>query len=82
LRRLVDATFADLVFFANSGAEIEIALAFRRHQPAALAALESDIGAGIGRHDGGCRVGSFHLSNSLYRLEIPASRGRRADAAK
>ena len=66
----------------DAGAEIEIALAFRRHQPAALAALESDVGAGVGRDDGGCRVGGVHLSNSLYRLEIPASRGRRADAAK
>ena len=61
----------------DAGAEIQIALAFLRHEPAALATLEDDIRAGIGRDDGRCRRDGVHLSNSLYRLEIPASRGRR-----
>ncbi len=62
----------------DAGAEIEIALPARRHEPAALAALESNIGPGVGGNDGGSRVGGVHLFNSLRGLEILASRGRRA----
>jgi hypothetical protein len=36
----------------NAGAEIEIALARGRNEPAALAALEGDVGPRVGRHDG------------------------------
>ncbi len=32
----------------NAAAEIEIALALRRNEPSAFAALEGEIGAGIG----------------------------------
>ena len=35
----------------DAGAEIEIALARRRRQPAAVAALESDVGSRVDRHD-------------------------------
>ena len=35
----------------DAGAEVEIALAGRRDEPAALAALEGDIGPRVGRHD-------------------------------
>ena len=33
----------------HAGREIEIALAIRRDEPSALASLEGDVGAGIGR---------------------------------
>ena len=35
----------------DAGAEVEIALAGRRDQPAALAALEGDVGPRVSRHD-------------------------------
>ncbi len=54
----------------DAGAEIEIAFPARRHEPAALAALESNIGPGVGGNDGGSRVGGVHLFNSLRGLEI------------
>ena len=44
----------------DAGAEIEIALAVRRNEPAALASLESDLGPGVGRNHGGSRVGEVH----------------------
>jgi hypothetical protein len=66
----------------DAGAEVEIALARRRDQPASFPALESNIGASVGWDDGGWGVGRIHLSNSLYRLEILASRGWRLSAAK
>ncbi len=37
----------------DAGAEVEIALAGRRRQPAAVAALEGDVGSRVDRHD--CR---------------------------
>ena len=36
----------------NAAGEIEIALARRGDEPGALAALEDDVLAGVGRHDG------------------------------
>ena len=35
----------------DAGAEVEVALARRRDEPAALSALEGDIGPRVGRHD-------------------------------
>ena len=86
LRALVDQGFDEVRMgvadrgHGDAGAEIEIALPARRHEPAALAALESDIGPRVGGNDGGSRVGGVHLSNSLRGLEILASRGRRCAA--
>src|SRR3984957_8621889 len=44
----------------DAGPKIEIALAIRRNEPAALASLESDLGPGVGRNHGGSRVGDAH----------------------
>ena len=49
----------------DAGTEVEITLPGDRGEPAALAALESDIGPGIRRDHGGSRVGEGHLINSL-----------------
>ena len=59
---------------SDARAEIEIALAIGRNEPAALASLESDLGPSVSRNHGGSRVGEAHpqllvLSRENWSLE-------------
>src|SRR4029077_718035 len=66
----------------EAGAEIEIAFAICRNEPAALAALEGDLGPGVGRNHSGSRVGDAHRKLLWFSRKISFSRAAMRGAKK